>query len=296
MRNDTMAGELQSILALCVNYHNEQDTQNFVYDLLRQEFTSLLRIIVVDNNEGGNLDLRLSTLAELDPHVRILHPKRNLGYFGAANWGLQKYLNNAPLPDWVIVSNTDISFPRSDFFKLLFSLYPNNAPAVIAPSIESTLSRVDQNPQIRQRPSEIKWRLYTWIFRYYPTFTLYYMMSLLKHILYGFLRKILRFASNREKISQLHPQVIYAPHGSFILFHRSYFDAGGNLEQDTFIFGESIIIAETIRRLNLNIIYDPRLSVLHHEHATTKIFKSRKIARYQWKASIYCFNKFFRKS
>lgn len=296
MRDDGRPERLQSVLVLCVNYHNEQNTQDFIYDLLRQEFTSLLRIIVVDNNEGKNLDSRLSTLAEVDPRVRILHPTRNLGYFGAANWGLQKYLTNAPLPNWIIVSNTDISFPGSDFFTLLFSLYPNNAPTVLAPSIESTLSRVDQNPQIRQRPSEIRWRLYTWIFRYYPTFTLYYVMSLLKHILYGFLRKIIRFASNRENISQLHPQVIYAPHGSFILFHRSYFDAGGNLEQDTFIFAESIIIAETIRRLGLSIIYDPRLSVLHHEHAATGIFKSRKIARYQWEASVYCFNKFFKKS
>jgi GT2 family glycosyltransferase len=284
------------VFFICVNYHNEEDTESFVKDCLKQEFAGLVRVVVVDNNEGEELEPRLLHLSRSNANVTVLNPGRNLGYFGAAAWGLRQCLRNVTLPTWLIVSNTDISVPRSDFLSELFALYEDHAPAVLAPSVKSTLSGVDQNPQILRRPSSMRWRLYTWVFHYYPTFILYSMLSQLKNKLRGFIWQVSNRKSRRKRLEKSEPYEIYAPHGSLVLFHRSYFEQGGSLENGTFMFGETIMVAETVRQLGLRIVYDPRLSVLHHEHATTGRFKSRRIAHYQWEASVYCFNEFFKGS
>lgn len=281
-----------SALVICVNYHDEQNTVSFVNEILQQECSDSLRLIIVDNSEGSSSDPRLLHLAKADSRVQVMKAPGNLGYFGGANWALRLYLAGAPLPDWIIVSNSDISFIGRDFLIRLFTLYPDNAPSVVAPSILSKFSGTDQNPYMEQRPSSARMHFYKWVFRYYPTFVIYNTLSLVKHKMQAVIPMVIPFYDARKKKSK-QPRAIYAPHGSFIIFHRSYFEAGGSLEYDVFLFGEEIFIAETARRLGLTVFYDPRLVVLHSGKATTGKFKSRKMARFIREASSYCADKFF---
>lgn len=279
---------IHSVLAICINYHSEKDTQVLVRAFLRQKYTSRLRVVVVDNSERNSSNSILSSLAESDPRVSILNPGCNLGYFGGAAWALRQHLASASLTDWVIVSNTDISFLDCDFFNRLFELYSDSACNVLAPAIYSTLSEVDQNPFMLRRPNAFRMRFYKLVFRYYPISIFYQILSLVKQKLRVLICKI-----PREKVSQPRPRVIYAPHGSFIIFHRSYFEAGGSFDHGVFLFGEEVFIAETARRLGLTITYDPSLAVLHHEHVSTGIFMNWKMARYVREASAYCADEFF---
>ncbi|MDY6949975.1 MAG: glycosyltransferase [Thermodesulfobacteriota bacterium] len=288
-------GLAQEILCICVNYHNEQETARFVRGLLGQRCSNLLRVVIVDNSDGEGPRPAILEVANEDTRVRLMHPGKNLGYYGAASWAFEMVLaEGARLPDWVVVSNTDIFFSNRHVLCELFSLYPGKAPAVLAPRILSTRTGVDQNPQIRERPSKARWRIYTWVFRYYPVFMGYQLLCLAKNWLLGFIEGR-RFSGERgAKDEKGATMPIYAPHGSFVIFHRSFFEAGGDLKHGAFMFGETITIAETLRRLGLKAVYDPRISVLHEEHATTGLVKNRQIARMQWKASVHCFNQFFR--
>lgn len=293
----TQASErVQSVLVICVNYHSAEDTQAFVKDLLGQESPGSLRVIVVDNSDPERLDPRLSSIAEADPRVRVLHPGGNLGYFGGAAWALRQHLAGAPLTDWIVVSNTDIRFPGRDFLTRLFELYVDATCAVLAPAIHSTLSLKDQNPYMLRRPGAARMCFYKWVFRYYPISVAYQLMGLVKQKLRALTRKIAALVDDGEKMGQPRPRSIYAPHGSVILFSRSYFEAGGSLDHGVFLFGEEVFVAETARRLGLTVTYDPRLVVLHREHATTDMFKNRKMARYVREASAYCADKFFRQT
>jgi GT2 family glycosyltransferase len=285
--------EMNSVVVLCVNYHNERDTQTYVEDLLRQEFSGLLSVFIIDNNEGSTPSPLLSGLAHADPRVTIFHPGRNMGYFGAAAWALQRYLMKAKLPDWVIVSNSDILFPTRDFFSRLFSFYQSGCCAVVAPAIRSSLSGKDQNPHMRRRPSRRRMRRYTWVFRYYPLFIAYQLLALCRAQLGRSRVRIASTLSDRGGEPGIEPRMIYAPHGAFILFHKSYFEAGGTLQHGTFLFDEEIFVAETVKALGLRVVYDPRLEVIHREHSTTGIFRSRMLARRQWEAAVYCVDTFF---
>jgi GT2 family glycosyltransferase len=67
----------------------------------------------------------------------------------------------------------------------------------------------------------------------------------------------------------LSTQPIYAAHGSFFIFSRRFFEAGGFFDQDLFLYGEEISVAEICRSLGLPIIFVPALSLWHNEHAST---------------------------
>lgn len=280
-----------SILTICVNYNNDEETAGFVKALLAQKGIFDQRVIIVDNSEPSLADSPLRDLAHADRRIWLRYPGKNLGYYGGAALGLCEYVKEFPLPQWIIVCNTDIDLIQPDFLSKFCDLYSVNHHAVIAPAIISKLSGKDQNPHMKFRPSRWRMFFYKWFFRYYPTLIGYQMLSLVKQRLYALIRKIPTV--NRQKMRQQLPKIIYAPHGSFVIFHRSYFEAGGSLDYPVFLFGEEIFIAETAKRLGLTVAYEPRLQVVHREHTTTSIFKSRKISRFIKEAAKYCADAFF---
>src|SRR3989442_12924430 len=64
-------------------------------------------------------------------------------------------------------------------------------------------------------------------------------------------------------------EFIYAPHGAFFIFSRRYFEAGGYLDGNLFLYGEEISVAEICRSLGLPVIYEPSLFVVHNERRST---------------------------
>jgi len=89
------------------------------------------------------------------------------------------------------------------------------------------------------------------------------------------------------------PEKIYAPHGSFIALHRSYFERGGSLEYGAFLFGEEIFIAETARRLGLTVLYEPSVRIEHTERSTAAGLWNRDASRFRKQASRYLAKTFF---
>lgn len=276
------------ILTICVNYYNDEQTVHFIQALLAQRDASDQRVIVVDNSETSLARNALRDLTSTDRRIWLFTLGKNLGYFGAAAFGLHEYIKQYPPPEWIIVCNTDIDFLHEDFLLSLQAFHAKTPPAVVAPAIISTVSGRDQNPNMRTRPTWWRMHLYKWVFRHPMLLKISEGLSRVKQSI-----RIPRGRVSINQNSRPYPTNIYAPHGSFIIFHRSYFDAGGSLNYGVHLFGEEIFVAETARRLGLSIIYDPRLTVLHKEHATTSILPSRAILHA--KAAAYCADTYFRR-
>ncbi len=278
----------RNVLVLCANYYKEDVTINFIHEILSQHESDMVNIILIDNSHKNTHAKKLAEINKSEPRVKVLYPPDNIGYMGAARYGLKEYMRQHETPEWVIVSNTDISFPDKDFFKNLFMLYPEGgSPAVIAPSIISSLTKSDQNPQIIKRPKKIRMLFYTYVFKYYSIFQIYSFISFLKEKVKG---NLLKHNLQKNKIKEID---IYAPHGSFFILNKNYFNKGGNLEHGVLMFGETITIAENAKSHNMKVLYEPRLNVIHNEHSTTGRIKSRKIVHYQWEAAKYTYNAYF---
>lgn len=285
-----------NVLVISVNYYADLDTNNLIKDILKQNYSDTVKIIIVNNsneNDSYKTNIDLMKLYKDKENIIILNPGKNLGYFGGANWALSKYLETNNIPEWIIVANTDIIIPENNFFEKLFNLYPNGIDGIIAPSIFSLVSKVDQNPNILTRPNWKKFFLYGWIYKCFFIYFLYNLLSKVKK----FIKKIFNYhknISNLENTSEF-DKVIYAPHGSFIVINKVYFELGGNLNYKMFLYGEEIFIAEKIRLLGLKVIYDPRLKVVHKDHITTKTVKNRKKLKYMYEANQYLANQYFKK-
>jgi GT2 family glycosyltransferase len=275
-----------AILIICINYNNDQDVQHFVAGVLDQKECAAT-VVVVDNTPRGNNPPLFDW--PNNPRILVYNPKINLGYFGGAWWGLQHYLLAHPWPKWIIVANPDIHFPDNNFFQKLNSYYHNEA-AVIGPDIilETTdlpSSPKHQNPHLIRRPSKFRMHLLKLLSQFYPIYLGYEIVSSLR---YGLINKLGKPLPERE-----HPCKIYAPFGAFIIFHRSFFLAGGTLDYGCLIYGEEFMVAETARRLNLTILYDPRLKVIHAQHGSIRLLKSKQRARLARESLTYCIDSFF---
>ena len=64
---------------------------------------------------------------------------------------------------------------------------------------------------------------------------------------------------------------IYAPHGSFIIFSKYFFNKGGYLDQNLTMYGEEFTTAEIAKKLKIPIYYEPDIEVIHVEHSSNKI-------------------------
>jgi len=223
-------------------------------------------LLVVDNSSGDDSVSRIAQAISDFTNVELLTSRQNRGYFGGAKWALEQYLAQHPMPDWVIVCNNDIVFDDPGFLAKL--LERNTAIfGVIAPSVISRLTEHDANPIIRRRPTLFRmWR--------YRLLLSNYRVAWLAQWLAPSVRKVRNslYALKEDSDSKT---PIYAPHGSFIILSRRFFDAGGFIDDGFFLYAEEFCLAEMCRQLNLPIIHDPDLRVWHEEGQTLGRMLSR---------------------
>lgn len=271
----------REVAFITVNYRSPQATALLVADLCRQRLPDVLLTIVVADNSPSPPELRsLMNINSREAQVKILSDPSNPGYFGAAHGALKTMWNDNP-PDWVIVSNPDIRLPDNHVLERIVNT--DRAAAVIAPRIIAAQCNVDQNPYQETRPPKCRIQLDRIIFRV-PA--LYWLMEKRCSV-----KRAVKATLASGNLSSGSRRTIYAPHGSFIIFNRRYFDRGGNLNVGTFLYAEEAFVAETCRRIGEHVLYDPSIVVVHNEHVCTA--NHPRIRELQLTAKDYIYREFF---
>ena len=270
----------QKIVFLLVNYFNEEEVCTFINEQLQPATHNFIDVVITDN--GSKDHSLLQAVSVKYPRIYLVKADTNMGYLGAANLGLTRYLNTNPQPSAVIVCNTDIVF-KNNFFDILQQKLASKSFDVLGPSIYSTLLKYYQNPYISNRISKSKLKFLHFVSSNYVLYSLFTVYHLLKTKLSG-----------RAKNSVGNVAKPYAVHGSFMIFKNTFFKKGGTLNYPSVLFGEELFIAEQARVLGLGILYEPALQVEHHEHTTTGVFKSRETVRYLNQSYSYLLKTYFK--
>jgi GT2 family glycosyltransferase len=214
-------------------------------------------VLIIDNSP----EEKCNQLIDIHETAQIwcVEPHENLGYFGGARYGLEYYCKNHELPNWIIVSNADMEMNDPDFFRILGEVILPADTAVVAPSIRSGTYGKDLNPHLRKSPSGL--RIFVWkrIFTRRLLFHAWLLGSQVKKSFTQFRRVI----GNVDQ--ELPRRRIYSPHGSFIIFTKRFFEAGGHLNYRCFLYYEELFVAEEVARLGMTIAYVPALKVVHEE-------------------------------
>ena len=242
------------ILIITVNFRNAGCTLELLTSASALDGFNHCNVLIVDNNSGDDSVPRMREAIAKFNNVELLRSPQNRGYFGGARWGLDEYLARHRSPDWVIVCNNDIVFDDSRFLSHLLERDPAKA-GVIAPAIISRLTGCDANPIIRERPSSSR------MWRYRLLLSQYYVAWLAQC-----LAPLVRKARNSLYVRRNHGHdqtAIYAPHGSFIIFSRRFFESGGFIDHGFFLYAEEFCVAEMCRHLRVPVLHDPELRVWH---------------------------------
>jgi len=200
--------------------------------------------------------------------ICLCEPGENLGYLGGSAYAIRNWMSmHNMIPEWTGIANTDIAFDRDFFTRLIRLQCPENV-AVLAPDITLKNGR-RQNPYRKKRPSSLEMYLYTLIYR---SSILTRSLDRLKYFLCYMRDKVPNGLAPKGSLpmdKNLDYRIIYAPHGSLMFLHKTFFEQGGSLNFDGFMYGEEIYIAEEARALNLRIAWIPDLRVVHFDKAAT---------------------------
>lgn len=279
-----------SVLLIAVNHRSSRSILEMVDSINRSSTNQGVETVIIDNSPAP-VELARIRAAVQDIHrAELLESSENRGYFGAARLALDHYLANRHLlPDWVIVCNHDVLIEDREFFKRLLR-EDSDTVGIIAPRIQRRPGHSDQNPFMRRRPDRLRWAQLRLVGSNYGLAVFWDWLWRRRLALKSWLNaKGMEYAANKDPKREF----IYAPHGSFIIFSRKFFEVGGSLDTDLFLYGEEISVAEMCRSLSLPVIYEPALRVIHNEHQSTGKSLSRFTYECQKKAIQYLTSRYF---
>lgn len=238
------------ILIVVVVYQNFHFSQEWLSTARNKN----LDIIIVDNTKETIFSKELSLECKKSG-ISILHNPKNSGYMPSL-----KYLNESGIRlsvyDFVCLSNSDVKLDDNFAHDLSLTHIPSEA-LVLGPKIVSLRTGSNQNPQILHRPT----------LKYYKLLKLVLTSSALAYP-YFFLGKIKGMLSRENrKVSKC--TEVYAVHGSFIIFKSICFEIPNFLDGFNFLFGETVIIAEKLRRAGGKCVVLEKPIVFHKEHENT---------------------------
>jgi len=260
------------ILIISVHYKSHSALLDMLGSLAWLKGNPEVDVIIADNASGEEELAELRPAVEEFPNASLLESATNRGYFGAARFAFDQYRTQGhSLPDWVIVCNHDILIEDSGFFTRLLQEDPE-AVGVIAPRIQVLSGKADQNPFMRRRPGRLRWTQLRFVSSNYGVSAFWNWLCRRKAALRCWLAARSKDSPRNAPAKR---ETIYAAHGSFTIFSRRYFEAGGFLDGNLFLYGEEISVAEICRSLGLPVVYLPALHLLHREHESTGKVLSR---------------------
>lgn len=253
---------MSDIQLVFANYHCAAEIAGCITGLFERCRTVPLDIVVVDN--GGPAFDAASIELPAGSSLHCVSTGTNAGYFGA----LVAAMNAVPGTHLVyrILCNPDIEFRDPSFFTRLVALAPEPRRAVIAPSIFSTRTGLDQNPFLSTPPSPallLRWRL---VYSAWPIYVANDWASALRALV----------TKRRRRARTAAASPIHAPHGAMMVFAEAFLRQEDSLAQVPFLFAEELFIGEICRRHGWGVHHDPALAVWHREHATTDVLPSKR--------------------
>lgn len=239
------AAEEVAVGVVVVHYHSAVDLHYFLRSLAQAPMPEEAprRVVVVNN--GGTLPSDIERSG-----VQVVQPGSNLGFLNGSCYGVERFVaEEGEHPQWWIVANPDVRFRPSFFHRLLQAKWPS-ATGWVCPDIREA-NAWPRNPFHIDRPTA-RWmqrrvRLFS-----SPWLTVPYVTAARWKQAWG-----------RPPSVPAEPTAIYAGHGSLVLLHRRFFQRGGTLSYDGFLYGEEIHLAEQMRDLGLEVWWAPVLQAIH---------------------------------
>lgn len=258
---------VENIINIVICYNNASEVIEYYDEILSLDDGKKVGYVVVINSATEEEIDNLDNFSQEHDHVYVYNPGKNLGYMNGLLYGYRMYREQTGLlPQYVIMSNTDIAFQDKAFVtKLENKSYDNNL-GVIGPSIlVSELNSYD-NPVSDER------------------YTVNQLDSIIKkhsipvlresYVTAAFLKP--QFIKRKKDTTS---RSVYELHGCFFILSSKYAEYIKELEFGVLLYSEETFIAENAYRKGFIAYYDAELEIIHKEHSTTSKLKPTRRAK-----------------
>lgn len=264
---------MKELLLVCVNYNSYKELDAYLKSIsvAKSKCSEInVKVHVADNSTNyQNVDPNsYQNLSIQQEHFA------NIGYMGAAQTVINN-INDISKYNFVIISNVDILMDEN-FLLRLNSMLLSNDIGWIAPSIKSLLIKRDKNPSV---------------FRRYPKWKLVALKHTYNRFVLPIYEKI--YYNSKQQGVNYAEQDIYAGHGSFFLFTKSFINAYPKLDYPIFLYGEELYFAELNKKAGLRVRYIPSLVINDFEHISTSLIRRQTYYDYNKQAINYILKRFY---
>lgn len=269
---------------VCVNYNSDDDCLEYA----NKHASTINPIIIIDNSPS--ISSRLQN-AENKKTIFYYFINGNIGYLNALGIGIAHANHLFPNYRFIALSNVDLEFNPETLNSHLIKLgdkYTKEGVGIIGPSILSIQTGLEQNPFLRNRPR--KWKIKYWL---YIAFNSH--IGIYHQLLSNIKNNILSCINNNKDKNLINAsEDVYSVHGSFFILSRNFIDSMNSIKWPCFLFGEEIWFSEMARLGNYKTIFINNFSVIHKEHITTGLVKSKKRVEWHHQSMRYIYEKFFK--
>jgi len=240
------------VSVITINYNHSKDTIKCVESVLKSEYDNF-HIFIIDNGSEEQDYKELKEYYENNDKVSIIHLKKNVGYVGGVNKGLEEAAKKEP--DYFLIINNDTIIDKEAMQALVETAEKYNGNAIVSGKVYNmdkpdTLQYIGQWCRNRKK------------------------MDFPPYIKNGQEKDLGQYDKEMEMamlddIFWLLPFKIFKEIG----YYSTYF----------FLYGEQNDYAFRALKKGYKLIYTPKAKIWHHHHLTTADGKKNSPAIDYWK-------------
>lgn len=268
------------LLNIAILYSNEEEVIEYAKKLSVQNISDNISLVIVINKTG---DMSEENFKDCFKDIRIrtyfYNPGRNLGYLNGLIYGYNQYVVRHESPEWIVMSNTDITFSTNSFFEKFYNKNYDENIWLIGPSVYSLENKSYDNPQYKQRHTLKSLNKRIFIFRK-PLLSYYYL-------------KIASIKAKYKKKVKEGSQYSYSVHGSFFFVNINFMEVMKKKEYGPLMYSEEAYLAEIVRLNNKKCYYESGIELIHTGSTVTGKLEIKKRSRYFQESLEYIKKEFY---
>ena len=243
------------ICFLILNYNSYKDTISFVHHISGQEKNfPLLPILIVDNCSSDHSYEILFEEFQDNQSIDVIQTEKNGGYGYGNNWGI-KYLQKTNNPEFIIISNPDVTADIAIIPEIVKSFQIDKKIAAVS---------------VQMFNSNNKPQLSAWTF---PNLFDDIILSV------GLLKAI--FENPVEYPKTLKPQYVDILQGAFFMIKSKAIREIGGYDEKIFLYGEERILSYKLKNIGYKLYFLPHLSFVHHIGKTINKIHPSKLSKFK---------------
>lgn len=275
MKTDT------KVLVLVMNYGTADEIISYANAISCQSVQNKICLMIVDNKYDANENL-CERLTSIDLDIIYYNPEKNLGYLNGALFGIDYFKKlRGFVPDWLVVSNTDIEYDNNNFYENFLKRSYSEDTWCVAPSVLGANGRYC-NPHYKERIPVSKVNRLIMIFKHSLLAKIYYKLASIKS------------DKNAVAVKQ-ESQNVYSSHGCFFILKKNFYEALNGEKYGVLLYSEESFIAEFILENKKLSYYDSTIEVIHNENLVTGKINYKKRGKFISESMKYIKERFYDK-